>query len=219
MAEKEKGLDVNEILEEVKKEEKKEEVKSSSKEEEKASDEKKEEEKPKKNFKKIIFLGLWIVLFMIGTSTGYLAYKEANKKYLVSSPYIKVNPKVIYITEKKKIESKIKSEIKSYNFNLTLAYEFNGISSKRILTCQVTCIFKSKYRVDMQKLYSYIKSNIFHDFKKLVDDKFLEEIPNYISKLSVIIQQNVENGILKAFPDVNKKEIEKTLNFVVYRIK
>ena len=214
-------LDIDEIIDEIKEEDVKEEILEKDTEEEKKEPDKpeKKEEKPSlfKN-KKIIFIAVWVILFIIICVTGFLAYKEKTKIIHVYSIHIKINHEVIYLSKEKKEEAQKEKLYHTYNFNFQFAYEFNGINSKRILATQVTCLFKSKYEVDLKELYAYIKKNIENDFKKLVNGKFLEEIPKYESKLSVIIQDNIVNAILKVCPDLKKEKLIKTINFVVFRI-
>ncbi len=212
-------LDVEKIIEEIKEEDVEE--KEPEKPEEKKEKENKPQEKPeeKKDKKKLIFFGIIVFLGIINLVLAFLCYKQATKKIVIKSNFLKINPKVIYITKEKMLQAKIEQETKTYNFNFMMGYEFNGVNSKRILTCQVTCIFKSKYQVDLNNLYNYIAKKVSEDFKKLVDDKFLEEIPNYEAKLSVIIEDNIIKAIIKACPDVNENELKKVINFVVFRIK
>ena len=211
-------LDINEIIKEaqdenetIKKEDKKE------KEIDEQKDEKKEKSSILKN-KKLIFVFIWIILFILSAYFAFLSYKEKTKIIHVYSIPIIINHKVIYLSKKKREEAARKKLFHSYNFNFQFAYEFNGVNSKRILTVQVTCLFKSKYEVNLNELYAYIKSNITKEFQKLTKNRFLEEIPDYQSKISLIIQNNIINAILKVCPDVKKKELMKTFNFALFRI-
>lgn len=218
-------LDIEEIIDEIKEEDVEEEVLEKDieeeKKEEKSSEEKEEKEK-KPSFlknKKIIFLTIWIILGITSIIFAYLAYKEKTKIIHVYSIHILINHEVIYLSKEKKQQAEKEKLYHKYNFNFLFAYEFNGVNSKRILSTQVTCILKTKYEVDLSQLYAYIKSNIIKELKKLTDGKFLEEIPDYEKKISLIIQNNIINAILKVCPDLKKEDIMKTFNFVVFTIR
>ncbi len=217
-------LDIDQVLEEIKDEDLEiEEIDDSEEEKKEEVVEKKEskedEVKPSifKN-KKIIFLTIWIILFVVGVYFGFLAYKEKNKIIHVYSIPIKINPEVIYLSKEKKEEVQKEKLYHKYNFNFSFAYEFNGVESKRILSCQITCNLKTKYEINLNQLYIYIQDQIVKEFKNLTKGKFLEEIPNYKKTLLNIIEIKVINSILKVCPDLKKDDIIKTLNIASFRI-
>ncbi len=211
-------LDIDKIIEEIKEEDIEEQSIEKKSEPKKEESKKDSDKKPKKDKKKLIFFILWIFIFVIIILMGILTYKEMNKKIFVKSGYYKINPEVIYLSKEKQQQAIIEKTYETYNFNLEIAYEFNGVYTKKILACQVACNFKSKYKIDLNKLYAYIKNEIFKKFKKLTANRFLEEIPNYNSKVSLIIENTILNSIVKFCPDVNKNKLKQTLNFVIFRI-
>ena len=217
-------LNIDELIDEIKDKEQIESEDQEKKKEERReiespqTDEDKKEKKSLFKNKKIIFFILWILLFIISMLFAFLAYKEKTKIVHVYSIPIIINTEVIYLSKEKKEEIALQKQYHSYNFNFQFAFEFNGINSKKILYTQVTCLFKSKYEVNLNDLYAFIKSNITKELETLTKDKFLEEIPNYQSKISVIIQNNIIQAILKVCPDLKKEDIMKTFNFAVFRI-
>ncbi len=217
-------LDIDQVLEEIKEQDLEiEEVDESEveKKEELEDSEKSKEAEAKPSFlknKKIIFFIIWIILFVIGIYFGFLAYKEKNKIIHVYSVPIKINPEVIYLSKEKKEEAQKEKLYHKYNFNFTFAYEFNGIESKKILSCQITCNLKTKYEINLNQLYNYIQDQIVNEFKNLTKGKFLEEIPNYKKVLLNIIEIKIIDSILKVCPDLKKEDIIKTLNIASFRI-
>jgi hypothetical protein len=100
---------------------------------------------------------------------------ELTKKIPIKTGYYKIDKKTLWISEKKIMEEKIKSEIKKYRFNLKVAYKFSSINGIKILSALLFTTFHSKTDIPLEKLYKIIKEKVYKKFKEATLDKYIED--------------------------------------------
>ncbi len=175
-----------------------------------------EPEKPKKKIPfKLIFIVLLSILIIL---FSVLIILELRKKPKVISGYLIINKKIVWISKSKIKIAEKEQEIKKYNFNLKLAYEFKSVNGMKILSANIFTKFSSKASIPMDKLYAVIKDNIYKSFDNVTKDKFVEDIPNFKTKISEIIINDILNDLKNFVPDINIKEAKKNINFITFKI-
>ncbi len=206
-------LDLDELIEETEEQLKDD---STKEEKEEVSRETVAEEKPKKKLPlKLILnivLAILIVLFSI------LTILEIRKKPIINSGFFIINKKIVWISKSKIEQAEKEQQIKKYNFNLKLAYEFKSINGMKILSANIYTKFSSKAKIPMDKLYEVIKDNIYKNFDNLTDNRFIEDIPNFKTKISEIITSQIIQNLKNLVPDINLKEAEKNINFISFKL-